>query len=225
MNSNSKYDILNDAASAIVKCNKAEAVAAMHRGLDAGIDPIELFMNGFGRGLHEVGEAFGKGRIFLPELTLAADAMKAISSMVDMIAQVPRFPSLPLETIIIATVEGDIHDIGKCLVVSVMRSEGLHVIDLGCDVPNDVIIRKALEYDASIIATSALLTTTILQQEKLEIALRERGLKGRFRTMVGGAPVTRRWAESIGADAYAANGQDAAQCALRLLTERMEKNG
>ena len=98
--------------------------------------------------------------------------------MVDMIAQVPRFPSLPLETIIIATVEGDIHDIGKCLVVSVMRSEGLHVIDLGCDVPNDVIIRKALEYDASIIATSALLTTTIFTTgRKLEIALREAWIK------------------------------------------------
>lgn len=212
-----KEDILNDAAYAIVKCNKVEAVEVMNRGIAAGIDPAEMFMDGFGLGLHEVGEQFGKGRLFVSELMLAAEAMKAVFSIVNAMTETPNITQRNLGTILIATVEGDIHDIGKSFVVSVMRAHGLHVVDLGCDVSVEMIIRKAIEYDAAIIGTSALLTTTKPQQEKLEMELRKRGLRQRLKPWMGGAPATQSWADRIGADAYAVDGKAAAQCALLLL--------
>jgi len=105
-------------------------------------------------------------------------------------------------------VKGDVHDIGKCIVVSLMKANGFTVHDLGRDVDIDTILEKAVEVDADVIGTSALLTTTMNQQKTLEEALKSAGLKDRFRTVVGGAPVTPRWAARIGADAYAEDAHD-----------------
>ena len=118
---------------------------------------------------------------------------------------------------LIATVQGDVHDIGKCIVVSLMQANGFEVIDMGRDVANDKIIAKAVEMEVDIIGTSALLTTTMPRQKELEAALKKAGLRERFKTIVGGAPVTPRWATRIGADAYAEDAQDAVNKALSLL--------
>lgn len=118
---------------------------------------------------------------------------------------------------LIATVKGDVHDIGKCIVVSLMQANGLSVHDLGRDVEIDTIIETALKVNAEIIGTSALLTTTMPQQKELEQALKSAGLRQRFKTIVGGAPVTPRWAARIGADAYAEDAQDGVVKVMELM--------
>jgi trimethylamine corrinoid protein len=119
--------------------------------------------------------------------------------------------------IIIGTVEGDIHDIGKTIVVSLLKANGFEVYDLGRDIPTEKFLEKADEVGADIIGTSALLTTTMEGQKKLELALKKAGLKGKYKTMVGGAPVTQRWADRIGADAYAEDAGEAVKKAKQLL--------
>jgi trimethylamine corrinoid protein len=119
--------------------------------------------------------------------------------------------------IVIGTVQGDIHDIGKFLVISLLQVNGFEIYDLGHDVEIQKFIDKALEVEADIIGSSALLTTTMIGQKTLEEKLRKEGLKNRFKTMVGGAPVTQRWTERIGADAFGEDANDAVEKALRLV--------
>ncbi|MEE0776212.1 MAG: cobalamin-dependent protein [Bacillota bacterium] len=209
------------AATAMCHCNRVEAIDVMISGINAGCDPADLFVKGFGCGIREVGEMFGQGRILFPELVLAADAMKAVFELVPQTTKEIIASIKPEGIVILATVEGDIHDIGKSLVVSMMKSYGIEVVDLGCDVPVDIIINRAIECDAKIIGTSALLTSTMTQQRTLEETLTRRGLRHRFRTMVGGAPVTLRWAREIGADVWAEDASDAASVAFSLLTGKL----
>jgi len=119
--------------------------------------------------------------------------------------------------VVIGTVEGDVHDIGKTIVVSLLKANGFEVLDLGRDVPVARFIEEAKRFEADIIGTSALLTTTMGAQKQLEEALKEAGLKDRFKTMVGGAPVTQRWARRIGADAFAEDAGEAVKQAKALL--------
>jgi trimethylamine corrinoid protein len=123
-------------------------------------------------------------------------------------------------TMVIATVEGDVHDIGKGIVISLIKTQGVNVVDLGRDMGTASIIEGALEHNANIIGTSALLTSTLNEQKKLEEELRKRGLRDRFKTIVGGAPVTQKFADKIGSDAYA---EDAAEAVVKVL-ELLGKN-
>ena len=210
-----KETIIKEAIDAMVKCNEAEAVAIMNRAIDEGLDPVEILSEGFSAGIREVGDLFGKGRAFLPELMLAADVMKSVSEIVDKAVADSGKQTEKIGTMVLATVEGDVHDIGKGIVASLIKTQGIEVIDLGRDVSAEEIVNKAVEYDADLIGTSALLTTTMGEQKKLEELLAARGLKGKIKTLIGGAPVTERFAKRIGADAY---GEDAAvEKALALL--------
>jgi trimethylamine corrinoid protein len=158
--------------------------------------------------INEVGELFGSGQMFFPELIGAADAMKAASDIVNDALVSDAGEQKEKTTVVIASVKGDVHDIGKCIVVSLMTANGFIVHDLGRDVSAEDIIEKAVGVNADVIGTSALLTTTMGEQKVLEEALKSEGLRDRFKTIVGGAPVTPRWAKRIGADAYAENAQD-----------------
>ncbi|MGI6678745.1 MAG: cobalamin-dependent protein [Dehalobacterium sp.] len=125
-----------------------------------------------------------------------------------------------LEKMVFATVEGDVHDIGKGIVISLVKTQGIEIIDLGRDVPVSRIIEVAVQENAEMIGTSALLTTTMVEQKKLEDELKKNGLKGKIMTMVGGAPVTQRWADRIGADAYGEDASEAVNKALELLSNK-----
>ena len=139
----------------------------------------------------------------------AANVMKAVTDIVnEMLVGSGAARREAVATVLMATVQGDVHDIGKCIVVSLFKANGFTVHDLGRDVPTDKIIEEAVKHNVDIIGTSALLTTTMNRQKELEEALRKAGLRDRFKTMVGGAPVTPRWAARIGADAYAEDAQD-----------------
>jgi trimethylamine corrinoid protein len=172
-------------------------------------------------GIAEVGNLFSRGTLFLPELIQAADVMKVATDLVnDALAKNEITKRAAKAGVLIATVKGDVHDIGKCIVVSLMKANGFTVHDLGRDVDVDTIIEKALELNVDVIGTSALLTTTMDQQKRLELALKSAGLKERFITVVGGAPVTPRWAARIGADAYAEDAQDGIVKITELLSQK-----
>jgi trimethylamine corrinoid protein len=215
-------EIFENAADAILKGDPAKATEVAKKGLSEGIDPLTLISDGFVPGINKVGDMFESGKLFLPELVQAANAMQSATDIVN--AAIPEGEGQAQGRIIIGTVEGDVHDIGKTIVVSLMKANGFEVKDLGRDVSTDRFIEEADKFNADIIGTSALLTTTMEAQRRLEYKLKETGLKKRFKTMVGGAPITQRWAKRIGADAFAENASEAVKLAKALL-ENASGNG
>ena len=207
--------LYEEAASAIVDADKARAEDIARKALEMGLDPFEVINKGFIVGIMTVGDLFDRGELFLPQLILCSEAMKSASEILN--AAVSTDKKTSSGKVIVATVEGDIHDIGKGIVVSLLAAHGLEVFDLGRDVPTAKIIEKAEELKVDIIGTSALLTTTMEKQKHLEEALRKEGLRDKYKTIVGGAPVTERWAKKIGADAYAEDATDGVKKIFDLL--------
>lgn len=210
-------EIFASAMDSIIKGNANAARDTAKNGLAEGIDPIELINSGFIPGINKVGDLFGMGTLFLPELIQAAGAMQAATDLIN--SAMPENSERSGGRLVIGTVEGDVHDIGKTIVVSLFKANGFEVKDLGRDVSVEKFIEEADKFKADIIGTSALLTTTMPAQKQLEEELKKAGLKERFKTMVGGAPVTKRWARRIGADAFAENAGDGVRLARELLTQ------
>ncbi len=212
----------------IEECQKMLLVQNMERimeitttVIESGADPLEFLNMALIPGITEVGKQFSIGRLFLPELMHASNVMHAATDIVnDALTQTGMANGTKNINVLIATVKGDVHDIGKCIVVSLMKANGFNVHDLGRDVDVDTIIEKATEFNVDVIGTSALLTTTMDQQKRLENALKSAGLKDRFLTVVGGAPVTARWAARIGADVYAEDAQDGIVKITELLSQK-----
>lgn len=216
-----EQQLLEDAKQMILTQNMERICQITQGVIDSGEDPLELLDKALIPGIAEVGNLFSRGTLFLPELIQAADVMKVATDLVnDALAKNEITKRAAKAGVLIATVKGDVHDIGKCIVVSLMKANGFTVHDLGRDVDVDTIIEKALELNVDVIGTSALLTTTMDQQKRLELALKSAGLKERFITVVGGAPVTPRWAARIGADAYAEDAQDGIVKITELLSQK-----
>ena len=213
--------LIQEAKDFLVAQNKDQVEAIAKQVIADGQDPLELMNQAFIPGINEVGDQFGRGLMFLPELMQAADAMKAATDIVnEALAAKDDAANQAGGKGLIATVKGDVHDIGKCIVVSLMKANGFDVFDAGRDVDTDTIIQQAIDNDVDIIGTSALLTTTMNQQKTLEEALKSAGLRDRFATMVGGAPCTPRWAARIGADAYAEDAQDGVVKVKEILAQK-----
>ncbi len=200
--------IISEAKQAIFNFDTEKAVKIIQESVARKEDPLELMDKSFIPAINEIGELFSTGRMFLPELIQAAEVMKAVTEIIT--DSLPKGTQQEKKgTVVIGTVQGDIHDIGKILVVILMGVNGYTIHDLGRDVSIESFIEKAVEVNADIIGTSSLLTTTMPEQKELEKSLKEAGLKGKIKTIVGGAPVTERWAKRIGADAYAENAHEA----------------
>lgn len=210
-----REEFFREAERAILDYDRRKAEEVARQGLAAGLDPVEFITKGFREGITQIGDLFSRGEIFLPQLIDAAEAMKTANKILT--ESMPEAAQEKTGKVVIGTVHGDIHDIGKFLVTSLLRVNGFEVYDLGHDVEIERFIDKALEFEADIIGTSALLTTTMIGQKTLEEKLHNKGLKGQFKTMVGGAPVTQRWAERIGADAFGEDANDAVEKALCLV--------
>lgn len=195
--------IYESATEAVIKGDEVLATETANQGLQEGIDPLDLLNQGFIPGINQIGDMFDMGTVFIPELILASKAMQKATDIIN--AAMPESDRQVQGRFLIGTVEGDVHDIGKTIVVSLLKANGFEVRDLGRDVAVDRFIQEAEDFNPDIIGSSSLLTTTMPAQLKLEEALTEAGLKERYKTMVGGAPVTQRWANKIGADAYAEN--------------------
>ena len=199
---------LQEAKQLIVQQKKDQALELANKIIAEGGDPMELMIQGFIPGIDDVGDQFGRGTLFLPELVQAADAMKAVTDVINEALAQGSNVQEEKGAVVIATVKGDVHDIGKCIVVSLLQANGFTVHDLGRDVDTDYIVEQAISLDAKIIGTSALLTTTMSRQKDLEAALKSAGVRDKIKTIVGGAPVTARWAAKIGADAFAEDASD-----------------
>jgi trimethylamine corrinoid protein len=208
--------IFEAAIAAILKGDANQATEIAKKGLDDGVDPLELMDKGFIPGINQVGDLFETGRLFLPALIYSATAMEKATEIIN--AAIPAEQEIVSGKVLVATVEGDVHDIGKTIVVSLFKANGFEVMDLGRDVGIDKIIDEAEKFGADIIGTSTLLTTTMVLQKELEQELKKAGLREKYKTIVGGAPVTQRWADRIGADAYAQDASDGVRKVKELLT-------
>ena len=215
-----KEELMKSAFDAIVDADEEKAAEVLDEGAKMGVTAVELLQEGFSKGMNELGEQFGRGEIFLPELIFATEVMGIVTERVDEELAESGEEATSGGKVIMATVEGDVHDIGKGICVSMLKSCGFDVVDLGREVPADTIIEKAEENEADIIGTSALLTTTMTVQQELEEKLKEKGLRDKYITMVGGSPVTQRWAEKIGATAYSEDASECCSVALKLMEEK-----
>jgi 5-methyltetrahydrofolate--homocysteine methyltransferase len=167
--------------------------------------------------MEKVGEEYERGERFIPEMLVAADAMKA--AMVSLRPRLQEAGIRPRGRVVLGTVDGDLHDIGKNLVGMMLEGAGFEVIDLGVEVPSETFVEAVREHRPEILALSALLTTTMIHMPEVIEALRSAGLRGGVQVMVGGAPVTQEYAERIGADGYAADAPSAVTLAKRLVGE------
>ena len=188
-------------AQSIIDGDSEAAGALARKAIEAGIEPLEAINQGFMPGVDFVGSGFSCGEMFLPELVMAGDAMKTAISVLEPELARRGTTRQVLGKVVLGTIEGDIHDIGKTLVGTMLSASGFQVYDLGVDVPVARFIEVAREVQADIIGVSALLTTTMVKQRTLIEKVNEAGLPG-VKVMVGGAPVTRDWAAQIHADGF-----------------------
>jgi len=204
-------ELFDEASRAVTNADQDLVRSVVERALAEGIDAAELLERGFIPGIADVGEKFENEEIFLPRLFMSSEAMKLAADLCNKAIKSDRITSKGV--VVLGTVQGDIHDIGKSIVASFLAASGFTIHDMGRDVSAEAFVDKAVEVSADVIATSALLTTTMKAQANLEDILAEESLKGKIKTMVGGVPVNQGWADSIGADGYA---EDAAGAARRI---------
>ena len=204
-----------EALRAAVVDGDAELAASLaSQALSAGVDPQAAIEHGFSAGIREVGELWEEGEYFLPELIQGAEAMQAAMDVLRPALDAGAGGSEPVGTVVIGTVQGDLHDIGKSLVATLLSAHGFEVHDLGADVSVDSFVERVRASGAQVVAASALLTTTMPAQKRLVDALASAGLD--VRVMVGGAPTSPGWAAEIGAH-HAENAQRAVELARALV--------
>lgn len=213
-----KDDIIKKAFDSIVECDEDMAKEALEEAEAEGISMVELLADGFSAGIRHLGDLFGRGEIFLPELIFSTEVMKMATEVIE--SKLDYADTKAKGVMVIGTVEGDVHDIGKGIVASLVKTNGIEVHDLGREVPASVFIEKAIEFNADFVGSSALLTTTMTVQKDIEEALKAAGIRDKVKTMIGGAPVTHRWAEKIGADAYCEDAGDSVNYILACLENK-----
>jgi len=204
--------LLDELRAAMVDGQSKQAVAKVNEGLDEGIDAGTLLREGLIAGMAEVGQLYEDGEIFVPEMLVAARAMTAALAVLK-----PHLVEQGVEPsgkVTIGTTQGDLHDIGKNLVAMMLEGSGYEIVDLGVDVPAEKFI-QAIREGANVVAMSALLTTTMTNMQTAIEAIKEAGLREQVRIIIGGAPITKTYADEIGADGYAED----ASSAVRLVKE------
>ncbi|MBP1692434.1 MAG: methyltransferase cognate corrinoid protein [Chloroflexi bacterium] len=209
-------ELLAQISQSLVDGDPDATFSLTEKALGAGLEPLKIIREGLMPGMNIVGDYFARGDYFLPDLIIAADGMKRAMELLE---PELRARQQSLETpgvVVIGTVKGDIHEIGKSLVGTMLSANGFKVYDLGVDVPTASFIAKLKETNANLLGLSALLTTTMTMQREIIKTLVAEGLRSQVKVMVGGAPVTRSWAEEIGADGYAEDAMGAVALAKRL---------
>ncbi len=210
-------ELFKKMAQSILDGDSDTAVALANQSIEAGVDPLDAITKGFVVGVNQVGESFACGQAFLPELVMAGEAMKAAVATLEPEMQRRGTSRQVFGKVVLATVEGDIHEIGKSLVGTMLGASGFQVYDLGVDVPTTKIIAKVKEVDADLVGLSALLTTTMVKQKEVIDELDKQGLRKKVKVMVGGAPVTRDWVQKIEADGYSEDAIGAVGLAKQLV--------
>ncbi|MDX9833086.1 MAG: corrinoid protein [Anaerolineae bacterium] len=204
-------------AQAVIDGLPDKARQLAEQALSQGIDPLEAINRGYKPGMDVVGEGFANGDLFIPDLMMSGEAMKAAIAALEGELSRRKQQRDVLGKVVIGTVEGDIHEIGKTLVATMLAANGFEVHDLGVDVSAQAFVDKVREVDADVLGLSALLTTTILNQETVILTLKEAGLRDRVKVIIGGVPASEEWAQEIGADGYAENATEAVATVKQLV--------
>jgi len=206
---------LSALAENLINGKANEVKELTQKALDDGVAPGEILNSGLIKGMNVVGERFKNNEFYVPEVLIAARAMHAGMDILK--PKLAESGVEPIGTVLLGTVKGDLHDIGKNLVAMMLEGAGFEVIDLGIDVPPEKFVQAVEEQGGDVIAMSALLTTTMTQMKTTLEALEEAGVKGKVKILIGGAPVTQNYADEIGADGYARDAASAADKAKELL--------
>ncbi len=217
-------DDLSSLREAILTGDVAAAAGATRIALDSGVTPVDVIAGGISPAMAEVGQLFEEGEYFVPELLIAARATKEVFAILRPLLAAAG--AEPAGRVLLATVEGDLHDIGKNLVGAMLEGAGFEVVDLGVDIPASRFVSAVREARPQLVGLSALLTTTMPAMKTTLQALDEAGLRSEVKVMVGGAPVTQKYADSIGADGYGESATAAVDLARKLIDARnLEESG
>ncbi len=206
---------MEDLVKAVIEGNAPVVSRLVVQGLDEGLEAAIILSEGLTPGMSTVGELFQKGEYFLPEMLFSAKAMAGGLKHLESIFS--KSDSNSLATVVIGTVKGDLHDIGKNIVGMIMKGAGFNVVDLGIDVPAERFVEVVSEKSADILALSALLSTTMPSMRDTIGVVAKSGIKDRVKILVGGAPITSKFADEIGADGYAEDAPGAVTKAKKLL--------
>jgi corrinoid protein of di/trimethylamine methyltransferase len=210
-------EIFQKIAQTLIEGDPDACVELTQEALDAGVQAMAIIRQGLMPGMDVVGEKFSSGEYFLPDLIIAADGMQQAMELLEPKLQANQQTLEVAGTVVLGTVKGDIHEIGKSLVGTMLSANGFKVHDLGVNVPTEKFVAVVKETGANLVGLSALLTTTMTVQGQVIEALNEAGVRAQVKVMVGGAPVTRSWAEEIGADGYAEDAMGAVAMARNLV--------
>jgi trimethylamine corrinoid protein len=215
-----REEILAKLKESIVEMDSDMSVEAAKEGLESGLDPLVAITDGLSEGMLVVSDLFDIGEAFVPQLMVAAEAFeKAVEVLTSNLSEDEKQASKQGK-VLIHTVQGDVHDIGKNIVKTMFEANNFQVYDLGRDVQVELVVEKAKEYGVDIIAGSALMTTTMPAQKDIIRLLEEEGIRDEYIIMYGGAPVFQDWCDKIGADGYADTAAGAVEVARKLLSQR-----
>lgn len=212
--------ILEALKKAVVEGDIEKTVELSNEALKANIEPIEAIKNGLGKGVKEVGDKFGRGEAFLVDLVMAGEAMKGGMSVFLPKIQEMKGERRTLGKVLMGTVKGDVHSIGKDIVCTLLEAEGFDVINIGEDVPNEKFIEKVNEHHPDILGLSSLLTSTVEMQREVIEDLKKAGLREKVIVMIGGAPTNKEWADEIGANGWEEDAVAAVSLAKALVSQK-----
>jgi corrinoid protein of di/trimethylamine methyltransferase len=211
--------LLAKLSHAIIDGDSEELVSLVRGAIDK-VDPLALVEKGMAPGMTEVGNKFSEGQVYLPELLMAAEAWEEAMKIIEPKLIAAGASIEKRGTVVIGTVQTDIHDIGKNIVANLLTPAGFDVHDVGCDAPATKFFEKAEEVGADIIAVSAIMSTTVPYQKDIVDLLESKGMRDKYIVMVGGGVVTQQWADKIGADGYGELASDAVEIAKKLLAKK-----
>ena len=210
-------EILRRLSEAVQAYDSNAAAEAARAATENGISPVKSIEKGLAVGLRVIGDKFEEGELWLPHLVMGAEAMEAAVKVLEEHMPLEELEATRKGTVVIGTVEGDLHDLGLRIVASMLRANGFKVHDLGCDTSSLDFIDKAKEAKADIIAVSSLMTTTMPFMKDIIEALEAAGIRDQYKVLVGGGPVSEEWAKLIGADGYGRDAAAAVRTALQLV--------
>ena len=210
-------ELLTRLTTSLVEGESDETVDLTRQALSAGLEPMAIINEGLVPGMDVVGDKFQSGEYFLPHLIIAANAMQQAMELLEPELKARQQVFETVGTLVIGSVAGDIHEIGKSLVATMMSASGFQVYDLGVNVPTETFVDKVRETGANLLGLSALLTTTMTVQRQVIEALEEAGIREQVKVLIGGAPVSQEWAEAIGADGCAEDAVGAIELARQLV--------
>ncbi|MCO1604034.1 corrinoid protein [Desulfosporosinus nitroreducens] len=213
-------DIYEKLKNSIVEMDPDLAEEAAKEAIEAGLDPLECISLGLSKGMAVMGDLFDEGEAFVPDLMMASEAFETAVNILTSSMSAEEKNNASSGKVIIHTVQGDIHDIGKNIVSTMFAANNFEVFDLGRDVPVSLVIEKAEEYGVDLICGSALMTTTMASMKEIINSLKEDGIRDKYIVMFGGAPVSAKWCNEIGADGYTDTASEVASMAKDLIAKK-----